>query len=392
MKRIFTVFLLSTSAVTYAQNTHIDVVQQLNKNGFPYLTSNEIIVNSSSLDKRTDIKHYYFKQLVNGIEVFNSQSSIHIDKNGNIVSKNIALKSNTELANTLKIDASSALNIALGEAKIVKNVLNKSALTNNASFKIINKNVSSESINGKPVFYEKNNQLFAAWEIEVLNDETNDWLNLIIDGQDGSIIDKNNYTTKCKAEYITASNINKPYYFEFDDNNSFGKTSPTGTYNVYPIPMESPARGNRQLISNANDINASPYGWHDTDAVDGAEFTITRGNNVWAKEDTLGSNGNLGFAPNGGTDLLFDFPYGLDAGPRPNLNAAITNLYFWNNTMHDVFYHYGFDEESGNFQQKNYSELGLGNDYVFADAQDGSGTDNANFRSEEHTSELQSRV
>ena len=39
--------------------------------------------------------------------------------------------------------------------------------------------------------------------------------------------------------------------------------------------MESPARGNRQLVSDANDINASPYGWHDTNAVDGAEFTIT---------------------------------------------------------------------------------------------------------------------
>ena len=379
MKRIFTAFLLSISAVSYAQNTHIEIVQQLNKNGFPNLTESEVIVNSSSLDKKTGITHIYFKQVVNGNEIFNSQSSIHIDKNGNIVSKNIALKSNIVLGNAVKMDAATALNIALAEAKIVKNVLNKTALASNANFKIVDKNVSSEAINGKPVFYEKNNQLFAAWEIEVLNDETNDWLNLVIDAQDGSILDKNNYTTKCNAENMTASNINKPYYFEFEDNNSLGKTSPAGSYNVYPIPMESPARGNRQLVSNINDVNASPYGWHDTNAVDGAEFTITRGNNVWAKEDTLGSNGTTGFSPNGGTDLIFDFPYGLDAGPRPNLSAAITNLYFWNNTMHDVFYNYGFDEESGNFQQKNYTGLGLGNDYVNADAQDGSGTDNANF-------------
>ncbi len=379
MKRIFTAFLLSISAVSYAQNTHIDVVQQLNKNGFPNLTESEVIVNSSSLDKKTGITHIYFKQVLNGNEIFNSQSSIHIDKNGNIVSKNIALKSNIVLGNAVKMDAATALNIALAEAKIVKNVLNKTALASNANFKIVDKNVSSEAINGKPVFYEKNNQLFAAWEIEVLNDETNDWLNLVIDAQDGSILDKNNYTTKCNAENMTASNYNKPYYFEFEDNNSLGKTSPAGSYNVYPIPMESPARGNRQLVSNINDVNASPYGWHDTNAVDGAEFTITRGNNVWAKEDTLGSNGTTGFSPNGGTDLIFDFPYGLDAGPRPNLSAAITNLFFWNNTMHDVFNNYGFDEESGNFQQKNYTGLGLGNDYVNADAQDGSGTDNANF-------------
>ena len=43
---------------------------------------------------------------------------------------------------------------------------------------------------------------------------------------------------------------------------------------------------------------------------------------------------------------------------------------------------YGFDEESGNFQINNYGHLGVGGDAVQADAQDGSGTDNANFLTE----------
>ena len=47
--------------------------------------------------------------------------------------------------------------------------------------------------------------------------------------------------------------------------------------------------------------------------------------------------------------------------------------------MHDVWWHYGFDEESGSFQSNNYGNSGLGGDYVQADAQDGSGTNNANF-------------
>src|SRR5690554_423799 len=50
-----------------------------------------------------------------------------------------------------------------------------------------------------------------------------------------------------------------------------------------------------------------------------------------------------------------------------------------NNIMHDVWYNYGFDEASGNFQQNNYGNGGLGNDHVFAQAQDGGGTNNANF-------------
>jgi subtilisin-like proprotein convertase family protein len=47
--------------------------------------------------------------------------------------------------------------------------------------------------------------------------------------------------------------------------------------------------------------------------------------------------------------------------------------------MHDFSYLYGFDEVAGNFQSNNYGKGGTGNDYVFADAQDGNGVNNANF-------------
>src|SRR5690606_24731981 len=49
------------------------------------------------------------------------------------------------------------------------------------------------------------------------------------------------------------------------------------------------------------------------------------------------------------------------------------------NMLHDVLYHYGFDEQSGNFQETNYTGQGDGFDAVYAQAQDGSGTNNANF-------------
>ena len=47
--------------------------------------------------------------------------------------------------------------------------------------------------------------------------------------------------------------------------------------------------------------------------------------------------------------------------------------------IHDLFYTYGFDEQSGNFQDYNFGHGGLGDDAVQANAQDGSGTNNANF-------------
>src|SRR4029079_13893561 len=55
-----------------------------------------------------------------------------------------------------------------------------------------------------------------------------------------------------------------------------------------------------------------------------------------------------------------------------------TNLFFTVNYMHDLFYDSGFDEVSGNPQWSNYGRGGIENDPIRAEAQDFSGTDNAN--------------
>ncbi len=47
--------------------------------------------------------------------------------------------------------------------------------------------------------------------------------------------------------------------------------------------------------------------------------------------------------------------------------------------IHDALYEYGFNEAAGNFQENNFGLGGSGSDSVNAEAQDGSGTDNANF-------------
>jgi extracellular elastinolytic metalloproteinase len=91
----------------------------------------------------------------------------------------------------------------------------------------------------------------------------------------------------------------------------------------------------------------------------------------------------------------------LTDDPSSYLDAAVVNLFYWNNVIHDLFYHYGFDEKSGNFQENNFNRGGLENDAVIANAQgnlriyiistccyiqgkyltfiDGSGYNNANF-------------
>jgi len=93
----------------------------------------------------------------------------------------------------------------------------------------------------------------------------------------------------------------------------------------------------------------------------------------------LDANNIPGSRPGGGPNNNYLFDFDADLGPGDNLLQAVTNLFYWNNVTHDLMYLYGFDEASGNFQVNNYGNPGNGGDPVQADAQDGSGTNNANF-------------
>ncbi len=151
-------------------------------------------------------------------------------------------------------------------------------------------------------------------------------------------------------------------------------------YRVYEQPVESPQHtapappaDGRTIATDPADPTASPLGWHDTGS------TIMRGNNVHAYEDSDANNAPPAVQPSCGDSLDCDFPINLNQAPNNYRNAAIANLFYWNNVIHDVQYQYGFDEAGGNFQVNNFGNGGQGGDDVRAEAQDGSGTCNANF-------------
>ena len=161
------------------------------------------------------------------------------------------------------------------------------------------------------------------------------------------------------------------------------------SYRVFGRPFESPGHGESSLVVNPADPVASPRGWHDTRA---AQYTITRGNNAYAYTDrepvgegttcaaVPGCNvPDPGSSPDGGAALVFDTPFNPAGGAVANAAAAVTNLFYWGNIVHDVTWHYGFDEAAGNFQTTNAGARGVGSDAVLLEALDGSGTNNANF-------------
>jgi len=150
------------------------------------------------------------------------------------------------------------------------------------------------------------------------------------------------------------------------------------SYNVYPLGINDPEAGERVLVVDPENPNGSPSGWHDQG--DGETFTNTIGNNVYAQENLDGGSDYLNNdRPDGGAALVFNNPINFNQQPLQYIEASTTNLFYWNNIIHDLFYEYGFTEVSGNFQQNNFGKGGQGNDYVIANAQDGSGSNNANF-------------
>ena len=50
--------------------------------------------------------------------------------------------------------------------------------------------------------------------------------------------------------------------------------------------------------------------------------------------------------------------------PPVNQKAAVTNLFYLNNVLHDRLYRHGFNESAGNFQTNNFGPGGAGNDPV----------------------------
>jgi extracellular elastinolytic metalloproteinase len=149
----------------------------------------------------------------------------------------------------------------------------------------------------------------------------------------------------------------------------------TDSYNVF---TEDPDKGSQQVVAGPGAGNSeSPTGWLFTGTQSSVQIA---GNNVSAYLDADANNA----ADAGGSAVTNgNFLTAADLTQEPstagNKNVAVQNLFYLNNAIHDILYRHGFDEAAGNFQNDNFGNGGQGGDPVNAEAQDGSGTDNANF-------------
>lgn len=145
-----------------------------------------------------------------------------------------------------------------------------------------------------------------------------------------------------------------------------------------PWGINDPTEGERIVIEDPFDPEASEFGWHST----GADiFKTTRGNNGIAHTNWENkTSGYLNFSRPTSENLKFQYPYSLNESDyHVYANASITQLFYTSNMYHDLLHKLGFNERAGNFEINNNGQGGLGGDFVYLNAQDGSGVNNANF-------------
>lgn len=335
------------------------------------------------------LTYTYINQQVNGIRIFNAVSTIVI-RDGNVL----------HFANKFYPDAfrkTNNITPRLSADEAIQNVASYLDLTMRETPRLIGEDInrkrytytraglSQEEITAELVFVPVNDELHLAWNVNMAPVGSTDWWNIRIDAENGQFIEKNNWTTYCSFGHPGHENCHatlKSGDSKLLQTNLLPVGVDTGIYNVYPLPLEAPSFGNREVVKSPHWEASSPFGWHDTDGVEGPEYTITRGNNVFTYEDIAASN-QPGYSPDGGTELNFDFPINLNLPPVENLDPILTNLFYTNNVVHDILAIYGFDEASGNFQATNYSGQGIGDDYVLAEGQDAADINNANFATPE---------
>ena len=211
------------------------------------------------------------------------------------------------------------------------------------------------------------------WEVVLMSRTRGEMFRVLIDARTGELLMRRSLTENISnASYRVFTNASPAPFTAGFPTNLTGATTVIGL--PTPLTNQLPQVARTLVVTSALDTNASPSGW----LPDGTNVT-TSGNNVSAYLD-VNADGRADIPPpQGTTNRVFDFPLDLTQDPGSNSSAAVVNLFYWNNWMHDKLYDLGFTESAGNFQSNNFGRGGVGGDPVDAEAQEGFNTGNTYY-------------
>ncbi|XQW84811.1 rhombosortase-dependent M36 family metallopeptidase [Thalassotalea piscium] len=328
-----------------------------------------------------------YKQSVAGVEIFNREYNVMMDRELNLVASSGYFGPTTSSTLDVQLlsqsfgEPVSAISKAFadlgGNANEIQISEKESADNGYVKFSV-NNQPAGKSLLGQPrakkVFFESKGKLQAAYYVEIetsIEDSVeSDYYSYVISADSGKVLFKHNLASH-------AEDFNYRIYADQETKKPWD--GPHG--NVIPAVSADTPDATAYLPAPLISLTSGPISTNDAWLADDA--TTTDGNNVKAYVDAV--------APDGFTtgDIIadvtsantFDYSYdtSLTENSIHNRKAATVNLFYLNNYLHDDFYDHGFDEASGNAQNVNYGRGGVEGDAINAEVQDNSGFSNANM-------------
>ncbi len=216
----------------------------------------------------------------------------------------------------------------------------------------------------RPVVFPVDGTLVPAYQVEFFSRVKKapwDAFAYVIDGRDGRLLQRRDLTSHAEFVYrvwADSAGDKRPLDGPVEDFTPHPTGEPDGSFPGFVASSLVSMEGFNQF--------GDPW------LADGA--TETRGNNVDAYTDhddsntVSGDTHGLVTAP-GEFDHTYD-PLQAPTASSEQEMAAVTQLFYTTNWLHDYWYDSGFDEEAGNAQVDNYGRGGEDNDALRCEAQD----------------------
>jgi hypothetical protein len=330
-----------------------------------------------------------FDQIVNGVTVYGARASVVLDASKNLVSlantmtslnvlpsAKFALSAEAALAGAYTahagtpIGANAAKDVgARGDEWRAYNLA-----TATGAERIVDASVR------KVLFPET--KLVPAYHVEIIaraaGSTVNDGHLYVIAADDGHVL------------YETSLTANEAFNYRVwaDPTGNHAPTDgPLADYTPHPTgkPDRKVPGASAPILVAVEGFNTNPAGKPDPWLA--ATATETSGNNVDAYTDRDGHTDDAGKSVNNGynagdlradvngtTPRTFDRVYDLTKSPNSSpdqMKAAVTQIFYVTNWLHDFWYDSGFNEAAGNAQKDNLNRGGVAGDPLKAEGQDG---------------------
>lgn len=344
-----------------------------------------------------------FARRIDGVEVFGERLSVAMDRQLDVVALSgyvtgdvplMLKKLGTRARDTFVIDTLAAMRVAASDLSGVTLALAdfeplqaapgsyETARFTAAAAARATGGASVEPVRARRVFHRtKPDTLLPAYYVEVdLGDDASRrprHFAYLINATDGTVLTRNDLTAYenpvTYRVYADASGL----YVPWDGPEGTAVTPhPTGEADGFQPPFVS-----AQLATLSS---LTSVGVGDPWLPPGARETL--GNNVDAYLDLAAPDGftpgSADFRGTASAPGVFDYVFDHSLGANSNVTqrqAAVTQLFFNTNWMHDWYYAAGFTETAGNAQFSNFGRGGVEGDGLRAEAQDFTSFNNANM-------------